>query len=112
MLEMHKGRKTLVVLGCLTQYFLSKKTPSRIDLINAILTCFQFDQGTCDFNGGIATGLGDRDGIYQRVKEISGNKQDRKRQWTNRVARKRFFIFAFCFIVHRRDFSFLGRRCR
>ena len=52
MLEICKGRKTFVVPECLVQYFLSKKAPLRIDLINAILTRLQFVQGSYNPRGG------------------------------------------------------------
>ena len=72
MLEMYKGRKTLAVLECLTQYFLSKNTPSRIDLINAILTCLQFGQATRDFNGETATGPHLVEGTAVRPQLVEG----------------------------------------
>ena len=37
-LEKYTGFNTSPVLECLAQYFLSKKTPLRIDLMSAILT--------------------------------------------------------------------------
>lgn len=52
MLEMYKGRKALADPERLVQYFLSKKAPLRIDLINAVLTRLQFVQGICDPHGG------------------------------------------------------------
>ena len=41
-LERYTGRRTFPALECRVQYIRSTKTPSRIDLINALLTHFKF----------------------------------------------------------------------